>query len=166
MPDAPERTALYRLYDGDGRLLYIGITADPKTRFASHATYKPWWAQVARKDVTWLRATWQEALKVEAAAILNEKPKFNRKHNAPRAPFSAETWPRVEAPSRGKALALAELIRVEIASGRWAPGARVPKREDIASASGVGEGTADLAYRHLQTEGLLVFRHGRGTFVA
>lgn len=42
---------------------------------------------------------------------------------------------------------------------------RLPRREEIASASGVSEGTADLAYRYLQKEGLLKFQHGRGTFV-
>jgi predicted GIY-YIG superfamily endonuclease len=166
MPEASQRTALYRLYDADGRLLYVGITTDPKTRFASHATYKSWWGQVARKDVTWLQGTWREALVTEAAAIRMERPKFNGKHNAPLAPFSAESWPTIDAPPRGKASVLADLVRAEITSGRWTSGMKVPRREDIASASGVSESTADLAYRYLQKEGLLQFRPGRGIFVA
>lgn len=163
MPE-PDRTAIYRLYDAEGALLYIGITKNPKARFYGHAVYKPWWRQVARKDVTWLNASWRSALKIEAAAIRQEKPAFNGKHNEPRAPFSAESWPTIEV-RHGKSRALAALIRAEIESGRWAPGVRVPKRRDLAIASGVGEGTADLAYRHLQTEGLLQFRPGHGTFV-
>lgn len=166
MPESPERTALYRLYDADERLLYIGITTDPNTRFASHAIYKSWWGRVARKDVIWLQGTWQEALATEAAAIRAEKPEFNGKHNAPPAPFSAESWPTIIAPPRGKASTLADLVRAEIASGRWATGMRVPQRDAIASASGVSESTADRAYKYLQNEGLLQFRHGRGTFVA
>jgi predicted GIY-YIG superfamily endonuclease len=165
-PQQPERAALYRLYDVDGRLLYIGITADPETRFASHATYKHWWSQVARKDVTWLDGTWRQALAIEAAAIKDEKPKFNGKHNATPAPFDASAWPRIDAPPRGKAQAVADLVRAEIASGRWAPGMRVPRPELLATASGVGVGTADLAYRNLKKEGLLHFEYGRGIFVS
>ncbi|MFH8531556.1 GntR family transcriptional regulator [Streptomyces tendae] len=165
MPETPERTALYRLYDASGRLLYIGITTEPKARFASHATYKSWWPQVTRKDVSWLEGTWRQALAVEAAAIQDEKPQFNGKHNAPLAPFSAESWSTIDAPPRGKAAALADLVRAEITSGRWLPGMRVPRREDLAAASGVGVGTADLAYRNLEKEGLVRSLHGRGTFV-
>lgn len=159
-------TALYRLHDAEGNLLYVGITTNPKTRFASHATYKPWWGQVALKDVTWLPGTWRDALKIEADVIRQEKPRFNGKHNAELAPFSAAGWPAIDAPPRGKAAAIADLARAEIASGRWAPGMRVPRREDIASASAVSEGTVDLAYKYLQREGLLLYRPGRGTFIA
>ncbi|MGW1160394.1 GntR family transcriptional regulator [Streptomyces sp. NPDC002519] len=166
MPTKPERTALYRLYDAADRLLYVGITTNPETRFTSHATYKSWWGQVARTDVTWLQGTWHEALAIEAAAIREEKPQFNGKHNAVPAPFSVDSWPTIDAPPRGKASALADLVREEIMSGRWTPGMRVPRREDIATASGVSESTADLAYRYLQNEGLLRFRPGRGIFVA
>lgn len=165
MPESPERTALYRLYDADDRLLYVGITTSPKTRFASHATYKHWWPQVDRKDVTWLAGTWGQALTIEAAAIQNEKPQFNGKHNASITPFSPEAWPAIDAPPRGKATALADLVRAEITSGRWLPGMRVPRRADLAAASGVGVGTADLAYRNLEKEGLIQRLHGRGTFV-
>lgn len=166
MPESPEPTALYRLYSAAEQLLYVGITSNTKERFASHATYKPWWPAVARKSVTWLQATRLEALEIEADVIRREQPKYNGKHNAPMAPFSPEAWPVIDAPPRGKARALAELVRDEIASGRWAPGVRVPKSKDIAAASGVGEGTADLAYRYLKAEGLLHFHHGRGIFVA
>ncbi|MGW1949095.1 GntR family transcriptional regulator [Streptomyces sp. NPDC001940] len=162
----PGRTALYRLYDADDRLLYIGITADLETRFASHSVYKSWWSQVTRKEVTWLPGSRRDVLEVEADAIRREQPKHNGKHNAPRAPFSPDAWPAIDAPPRGKAQALAALIRGEIASGRWAAGVRVPSPKDIASASGVSESTANLAYRYLKNEDVLEFRHGRGIFVA
>ncbi|MFH9574235.1 GntR family transcriptional regulator [Streptomyces sp. NPDC017454] len=166
MPEIPERTALYRLYDAENRLLYIGITSDPKARFISHATYKNWWTQVTQKNVTWLEGTWRQALAAEAAAIRDEKPRFNGKHNAVIAPFNASTWPAIDAPPRGKAQALADLVRSEIISGRWAPGMRVPRRKDLAAAARVGADTADLAYRNLKKEGLLHFQHGRGIFVS
>lgn len=166
MPQAvtADRVALYRLFGADNALLYIGISRNPTTRFASHATYKSWWGQVTRKEVTWLKASWREALDVEAKTIRKENPLHNGKHNEPRVPFKPRTWPTIEI-GYGKAAVLADLVRKEIRSGRWAPGCKVPKRRDLAAASHVGEGTADLAYRRLQAEGLLQFRPGHGTFV-
>ncbi|MFI8439966.1 GntR family transcriptional regulator [Streptomyces rochei] len=161
-----ERTAIYRLYDDGDHLLYVGITSDPKTRFASHATYKHWWAQVSRKEVSWMEGTWRQALAIEAAAIRDEQPKFNDKHNATLAPFPIATWQPIDAPPRGKAIALAELIRAEIQAGHWISGMRLPRRADVARATGVGESTADLAYKNLAKDGFLYIRHGQGTFVA
>jgi predicted GIY-YIG superfamily endonuclease len=37
MVDPTERTALYRLRDADGRLLYIGIAKDPERRWKHHS---------------------------------------------------------------------------------------------------------------------------------
>jgi len=36
-------TALYRLYDAAGRLLYIGATFYPRTRMSQHRRTKSWW---------------------------------------------------------------------------------------------------------------------------
>jgi predicted GIY-YIG superfamily endonuclease len=69
-------TALYRLYDAEGVLLYIGISGDLKARFARHAARKPWWPQVARKTVEW-HLTRTGAAKTEDAAIKAERPKHN-----------------------------------------------------------------------------------------
>jgi len=72
-----ERSALYRLYDAGDQLLYVGITDDPKTRFAQHRDDKPWWPQVAIRDVEWFpdRAT---AEAQERQAIQAESPRYNR----------------------------------------------------------------------------------------
>jgi predicted GIY-YIG superfamily endonuclease len=48
-----ERTAVYRLYDADDTLLYIGMTGNPDGRFAAHESTKPWWSQVARRSFEW-----------------------------------------------------------------------------------------------------------------
>lgn len=54
MPTATaKRTALYRLYDANGVLLYIGISGDPKRRFRQHARTKHWWPEVVRKEEVW-----------------------------------------------------------------------------------------------------------------
>lgn len=70
------RTALYRLYEAAGTLLYIGISHDPDARFEQHAKLKDWWPLVVRRDVTWFddRPT---AAAAEADAIRSEDPEHN-----------------------------------------------------------------------------------------
>ncbi|WP_405506444.1 GIY-YIG nuclease family protein [Streptomyces cyaneofuscatus] len=67
------RTALYRFFDSDG--LYVGITNMPQVRWAAH-TMKPWWKQVARKEVVWFENR-AAAAQAEVGAIRNEEPKYN-----------------------------------------------------------------------------------------
>jgi predicted GIY-YIG superfamily endonuclease len=71
-------TFLYRLYDGDGTLLYIGITRDPNGRFAAHAADKPWWDQVVRHSLEEVAAP--TASIVERDAIRAEHPRYNVAH--------------------------------------------------------------------------------------
>jgi predicted GIY-YIG superfamily endonuclease len=69
-------TALYRLYDAHGDLLYIGATDNLKGRFNQHRTEKPWWGEVARKTAAWY-ATRAEAFAAEDHAIACENPRHN-----------------------------------------------------------------------------------------
>ena len=78
------RTALYRLYDEGGVLLYVGITNMPNVRFDAH-TMKPWWRQVAHKDVTWYDNR-QLASQAEVMAIRTEHPVHNSMHASPGEP--------------------------------------------------------------------------------
>ena len=70
-------TALYRLRDGDGSLLYVGVTMDIKRRFHQHRKSQPWWAEVADYEVQIL-STRSSALMAERKAIQSEKPQYNR----------------------------------------------------------------------------------------
>lgn len=74
------RTALYRWYDAEGALLYIGITGHLPTRQAIHAKNSAWseFAALSRVEHYADRATAEAA---EVAAILAEMPIFNRQHN-------------------------------------------------------------------------------------
>lgn len=69
-------TALYRLYDSAGRLLYIGISYQPDVRFEQHSESKSWWPEVARREVQWFddRPT---AAAAEAIAVRTEDPEHN-----------------------------------------------------------------------------------------
>ena len=77
------RTAVYRLYDSSGTLLYIGASNHPPTRYGEHSRsrLKPWWPEVARKDETWYdeRTDAQEA---EAEAVRTESPLHNSRLTA------------------------------------------------------------------------------------
>ncbi|WP_371646451.1 GIY-YIG nuclease family protein [Streptomyces mirabilis] len=79
-----EPTALYRLYDAGGDLLYIGITDCPERRFKQHRNTKPWWPKVSRKTTEW-HPTRRRALAEEAAAVVAETPVYNVQYN-PAAP--------------------------------------------------------------------------------
>jgi DNA-binding transcriptional regulator YhcF (GntR family) len=61
---------------------------------------------------------------------------------------------------------LAWRLRVLIASGQLGPGDRLPGVRELAGGSGVNVNTARAVYRRLEDDGLIVSRHGLGTFVA
>jgi len=69
--------AVYRLYDTDDVLLYVGMSNDPPRRWSGHVNEgKTWWADVARKTVEWYESQ-DDALTVEAEAIWAEHPLHN-----------------------------------------------------------------------------------------
>jgi predicted GIY-YIG superfamily endonuclease len=74
-----ERTALYRFYDSDDELLYVGISRDPAERWKQHRD-KPWWREVAMRVIEWHddRVTAERA---ERKAIRSEGPRYNIQHN-------------------------------------------------------------------------------------
>lgn len=71
------RTALYRLYGADERLLYIGVAANPQSRWRQHAEEKAWWPNVAIREVEWF-PTRGEAENAECAEIGKHRPPENR----------------------------------------------------------------------------------------
>lgn len=75
--DFSRRTALYRLFDAEGRLLYIGIAFNPDSRWAGHAASKSWWLDVAEKRIEW-HETRSKAVAAERAAIAAELPLYNK----------------------------------------------------------------------------------------
>jgi len=70
-------TAVYRLYDADGGLLYIGCSSHFPQRWYQHSKDKSWWPQVAVREITWY-GSYEEAVTVERAAILDENPLYNK----------------------------------------------------------------------------------------
>lgn len=72
-----ERTALYRLYDSEDRLLYLGIAAVPEQRWKLHSDRQPWWHLVARKSVEW-HPDRPTAKAAETRLTVEEQPLYNR----------------------------------------------------------------------------------------
>ncbi len=70
-------TVLYRFFDAESKLLYVGISRNPAERFGDHKHTAPWWDEAT--SCTWERfATEWEAATAERAAIIGEGPVYNR----------------------------------------------------------------------------------------
>lgn len=89
---------LYRFFDGDGRLLYIGLTSNPATRMIGWRSAQrqgaDWFGSVCRAD--WQRfENWLAGDQAERDAIASERPIHNIHHQAPLhvAPGDLFAWP-------------------------------------------------------------------------
>lgn len=74
-----KNVALYRHYDADGALLYVGASQSPFMRLTQHSSTSPWRFMVAKIEIEWFEAK-EEALKAEVEAIRSELPMFNCQH--------------------------------------------------------------------------------------
>jgi GntR family transcriptional regulator len=63
-------------------------------------------------------------------------------------------------------LQIMEQIRARIAAGDWAAGKELPSIRVLAAALNVSVITIKRAYLDLENEGVIVTRHGKGSFVA
>lgn len=78
---------LYRMFNQDGELLYVGLTNNPKTRFSNHSLAKPWFGEVA--NITVQTFPTREALAAaEYEAIRDESPRYNIMCAPVRQPYS------------------------------------------------------------------------------
>lgn len=69
-------TDLYRYFNADGVLLYVGVSSNAAVRAAQHKGNKSWWGQVSRIDIQRF-GTRREAFDAELVAIRTEYPKYN-----------------------------------------------------------------------------------------
>lgn len=76
-------TLVYFMVGSEGELLYVGVTSQPRTRWAVHAACQPWWDEVACLKVI-ERPTRKAALALERHMIETTMPPYNKALN-PRA---------------------------------------------------------------------------------
>jgi predicted GIY-YIG superfamily endonuclease len=71
---------LYRLFDADGALLYIGISYSAIARYAQHKADKPWIGDVCTITIETHDVSRSEIEAMEATAIRCERPRYNVVH--------------------------------------------------------------------------------------
>lgn len=61
---------------------------------------------------------------------------------------------------------LADALRARIRAQEWAVGDQLPTEAELVAQYGVSRATVRQAIKHVESQGLLVVHHGRGTFLA
>jgi predicted GIY-YIG superfamily endonuclease len=151
---ANEPTALYRLYDANNALLYLGITWDPDWRMKGHLLDKEWMHLVVRRTVEWYPDR-PSALAAEAAATETEKPLHDSSWRRTDHDDKPQ-WRDIE----GRKAVIDGLTR-EIREGAYQDGT-VLMTGAVAEQFGVARATASAAMRELHNRGVLRFwYHGR-----
>lgn len=79
-----DRTALYRHFNVEGSLLYIGISISAVVRFHQHHK-KSWYYDIANITIEWFDSR-SEAEDAERKAIWDEKPAHNIRRTNPYEP--------------------------------------------------------------------------------
>lgn len=83
-------TTLYQMHNGDGELIYVGLTFDPAIRFGEHRCKKPWWQDVATIKVQHFEDR-VEARLAEREMIHKLRPIYNVAYRQP--PIQVEPIP-------------------------------------------------------------------------
>ncbi|HJV75458.1 MAG TPA: GIY-YIG nuclease family protein [Noviherbaspirillum sp.] len=73
------KTALYRHFDKDGILLYVGISLSALTRLGQHRENAHWFNSISDVKMEFFDSR-QEAIAAEKAAIKSERPRHNIIH--------------------------------------------------------------------------------------
>lgn len=71
-----------------------------------------------------------------------------------------------QADGRPMYLQIMEQVKERVAAGSWQRGQEIPSIRQLAAAVGVSVITVKRAYLELEREGVIVTRHGKGSFVA
>lgn len=149
-----QRTALYRLYDADYELLYIGISTDPEKRFKAHAHDKNWWHCVKYVDLTWF-ASFPAARRAELAAHLAERPPYNGMGH------TGLGWdtPALKYDDSADQADVRRRLLKALTDGQYPPGTHVWPFH-ISQAYGYSRMTTNRAMDSLAREGHLTYRGG------
>ena len=73
---------VYRCFDADGVLLYVGRTSRPRSRLKAHSILSPWWKNGVRVQIK-LHKNRDASVIAERDAIRTERPLFNIQMQCP-----------------------------------------------------------------------------------
>lgn len=79
----PKGPCVYRLFDADDRLLYVGCTKLYRSRRSQHRSMSEFKGEIAREAVVPYRSM-REALDAERQAIWDEHPIYNKRRHKPK----------------------------------------------------------------------------------
>lgn len=111
-----DKTTLYRLYDHQDRLLYIGIARSWPSRMTQHAADKTWWKDVHRVAVE-EHSSRPAALEAERSAIGSEAPLHNVVHNSKTAKPLVTQASEAPVPSYGTPLRRGQVVALGLDGG-------------------------------------------------
>lgn len=112
---------LYRAFDSDDALLYVGATTKPGQRLYAHGHDKDWWTEVDRITLEHF-PTREDAFAAESQAIDLEQPRYNL--SRPRRVLTSEEIARRQAAREERDREWQER-RDEEEATLWSPGDRV-----------------------------------------
>ncbi|MFE5514481.1 hypothetical protein ACFQ9J_28500 [Streptomyces sp. NPDC056529] len=156
-----EPAAVYRLWDAEGNLLYIGSAYEPDVRYREHQK-KPWWPEVAQRTEEW-HPNRGRAYVEEMKAIASEPSKYNEMgtpgYRTPQT--EAIRLRKLLAPLRQRLLTEAEAIGYRTAAeqreqgvpGTEASRAGVLATIEFMEATGLFRDAVKLRRRRLETHG-------------
>lgn len=102
-----QQCAVYRAYDAQGRLLYVGHSTAPRQRMYQHRSRRaPWVSHIARVDEQWFDDV-DSALDEESSAIRRELPIYNVAGARSKTLREPEPWRLNRLPTQREAEALA-----------------------------------------------------------
>lgn len=111
---------LYRFYDANSVLLYIGITNNPPARFRQHRGAKSWWDAVANIKLETCGSR-DALLAAERAAIKAEKPKYNIAMNCAEKPKPRTVRKPGPKPSQSRSEGHRAFDESELGCHHWHP---------------------------------------------
>ena len=160
-------TALYRFYDENEVLLYVGIAYDPDQRQKGHAqTAKDSWYPLAATRKVEFYDTRTEAEEAEKRIVRSEKPRFNRQYATMLDPEVRAADERREGRVKRAAASTGSTgapqsttafrhLSQKIISGYYVPGDSLPKKADLLKTLGVSSPALSRAYQELENEGFI-----------
>lgn len=147
-------TAVYRLYDPSGCLLYIGISDQPEERFAQHALSKPWWPDVVTRELHWYYDL-PPAVAEEERAIAAEQPLYNIENVGSTPPGGKRARKYVVTNGRHARLeALVRHLASDIRALKYDTGS-LPEHQDLAQTYSCDTVLIQQAINKLLADGLL-----------